>query len=312
MAANIPVYSTNYRTIDSNKTFPSAVSFNTGKRYKRETNLKFYEGTVEQYESFRSQFNIHHKMLGWDTYRAGIELYMSLEGKAALKVEEVIMNASGMSNVAKMWNALDSAFLPIDHRESKYRQFATRRWRTSERMTEYMDELIRLFRKARPGSPASFQDEEVKNQLLSGLPYKVMEIVAGYLDLTAAEIARKFDVITSQREALGLRALGQTEKSLLSVQEKQSDSDDPIIYGEFEEVFAFRDGNHQNRFKGETCTYCNKKCHIETVCFAKHDDDKMVKMAKTISAAMAEEIAATNTKAMESILDTLNKMNLKG
>ncbi len=58
-------------------------------------------------------------------------------------------------------------------------------------MTEYMDELICLFRKARPGSPVSFQNEEVKNQLLSGLPFEVMEIVAGYLDLTADEISRK-------------------------------------------------------------------------------------------------------------------------
>ncbi len=64
-----------------------------------------------------------------------------------------------------------------------------RRWCTSERMTEYMDELICLFRKARPGSQASFQDEEMKNQLLAGLPSNVMEIVAGYLDLSASEIA---------------------------------------------------------------------------------------------------------------------------
>ncbi len=139
-----------------------------------------------------------------------------------------------------------------------------------------------------------------------------MEIVACYLDLTVAEIARKFDVIASQREALGLRALGLMDKPLLSVQEKQSDSDDPVTYGEFEQVFAFRDSNRQNRFKDETCTYCNKKGHIEMVCFVKYDDDKMAKMAKTVSAAMAEEIAANNTKAMESILDTLNKMNLKG
>ncbi len=102
-------------------------------------------------------------MLGWDTNRAGIELYMSLEGKAAMKVEEVVMNAKGTSNVTEMWNAPDHAFLPIDHRESKYRQFATRQWRTGECMTEYMDELIHLFRKARPGNPASFQDEELKN-----------------------------------------------------------------------------------------------------------------------------------------------------
>ncbi len=54
-------------------------------------------------------------MLGWDTHRAGIELYMSLKGKADLKVEEVIMNAEGTSNITEMWDALDRAFLPIDY-----------------------------------------------------------------------------------------------------------------------------------------------------------------------------------------------------
>ncbi len=128
-------------------------------------------------------------MLDWDTKRAGIELYMILEGKATLKVEEVFMNANTTSNLTKMWNALDHAFLPIDLCELKYRQFAKRRWRTGEHMTEYMDELIHLFRKAIHGSAESFQNEEVKNKLLAGLPFEVMEIVAGYLDLTAAEIA---------------------------------------------------------------------------------------------------------------------------
>ncbi len=41
-------------------------------------------------------------MLNWDTNIAGIELCMRLEVKTALKVEEVVMNAQGTSNVAKM------------------------------------------------------------------------------------------------------------------------------------------------------------------------------------------------------------------
>ncbi len=121
LAADIPNTSTRHGAMDGKKMFPSWASDNTGKRYKRETNLKFSEGSVEQYESFRSQFIIRHKMLGWSNDRAGIELYMSLEGKAALKVEEVIMNAKGKSNFAGMWDALDLAFLPIDHRELRYR-----------------------------------------------------------------------------------------------------------------------------------------------------------------------------------------------
>ncbi len=175
-----------------------------------------------------------------------------------------------------------------------------------------MDELIRLFRKARAGFQASFQDEEVKNQLLAGLPTNVMDIVAGYLDLSASEITRKYNNIAIQRETLGLSAQGVTEKTLLLVQDKQTNSEITDTYGEFEQVFAFRDGNRQNRFKDETCTYCNKKGHTEAICFAKRDDDKMTKMAVKVSASMAEQIAATNKKAMESILDTLAKMNLKG
>ncbi len=95
------------------------------------------------------RFIIHHTILGWSNDRAGIELYMSLEGKEALKVEEVIMNAKGTSKLAGMWDALDHAFLPINHRETRYRQFATRHWHTGECMTEYMDELICLFRKCK-------------------------------------------------------------------------------------------------------------------------------------------------------------------
>ncbi len=66
-----------------------------------------------------------------------------------------------------------------------------------------------------------------------------MEIVASYMELMAAEIARKFDVITSQREALGLLALALTDKPLLTVQQKPSGSDIPDTYGEFEKVYAF-------------------------------------------------------------------------
>ncbi len=38
---------------------------------------------------------------------------MSLEDKAALKVEEVVVNADSAGNVSDMWESLDRAFLPI-------------------------------------------------------------------------------------------------------------------------------------------------------------------------------------------------------
>ncbi len=98
---------------------------------------------------------------------------------------------------------------------------------------------------------------------------------------------------------------------MLVVQDKQSGGDTPATYREFEQVFAFRDGNHQNQFKDETCTYCNKKGHTETICFTKRDFDKWTKMAQKVSATMVKQIAAMNKQAIESILETLSKMNLK-
>ncbi len=103
--------------LDGNKTLHMTRSLNTRKRYKRETTLKFSEGYVETYESFRSQFNIHRMILGWDIYRTVVELYVSLEGKAAQKVEEVVLNAGSTGNLFDMWKALNHAFLPINHSE---------------------------------------------------------------------------------------------------------------------------------------------------------------------------------------------------
>ncbi len=168
-------------------------------------------------------------------------------------------------------------------------------------MTEYLDELILIFRKARPGTKISYQDEEVRNCLLAGLPTEALIEIDGYLDLTATEITQKYDVIHSQRDTLGSTTLVAVEKPLLAAQEKQTGGDDPHTYSEFEQFFAFRYRNHQNKFKDETCTYCNRKGHTEVVCFIKHDDDKLTKMA-----------APSNKLAMDSILDRLNKMHLKG
>ncbi len=160
--------------LDGNKTLHMTSNLNTGKRYKRETTLKFSEGSVETYESFRSQFNIHRKMLGLDDYRTVVELYMSLEGKATLKVEEVVEHADSTGNVSDMWEVLDCAFFSIDHSESKYRRFATRCMIQGESMTEYLDELICLSRKAKPGTIVQFLDEYVKKHLLNWLPSEIL------------------------------------------------------------------------------------------------------------------------------------------
>ncbi len=101
--------------------------------------------------------------------------------------------------------------IPIDHRESKYRHFTMRRCRFVERMTEYMDKLSRLFRKARPRTPIRFQDKEIKNRPLAGIPTEIE--IEVYLDLTASEITQKYDVIHIQRQALRRATMVVVEKT---------------------------------------------------------------------------------------------------
>ncbi len=62
------------------------------------------------------------------------------------------------------------------------------------------------------------------------------------------------------------------------IQDHQTESDNTDAYGQFEQNFAFKVGNRQKRFKDEIYSYCNKKGHTETICFAKRDEDKMTKM----------------------------------
>ncbi len=84
----------------------------------------------------------------------------------------------------------------------------------------YLDELICLFRKARPGIFVQFQDKDVKTHLLNSLPSEILKEIQGYLDLTAEEIAWKYDLIHSQREALGIFSAVKAEKALHVVEEK--------------------------------------------------------------------------------------------
>ncbi len=68
----------------------------------------------------------------------------------------------------------------------------------TRRMTEYLDKLICLFRKARPGAFVKFQDKEVNHRLINGLPSEILLEVQGFLNLTAEEITHKNDLLHSQ------------------------------------------------------------------------------------------------------------------
>ncbi len=107
--------------------------------------------------------------------------------------------------------------------------------------------------------------------------------------------------------ALGITSTVKAEKALLVVHDKTFSSDETYNIDEFERILAYKDSNCQDRFKDETCTYYNKKGHTELVCFSKCDNVKLAKMAD-----LADRISASSKCTMESTLNKLDKLNLKG
>ncbi len=55
--------------------------------------------------------------------------------------------------------------------------------------------------------------------------------------------------------------------------------------------------------------YCNEKGHTETVCFSKCDDEKLSKLAEKCT---LHWLTAYNKEAMDSILNKLKSLYLKG
>ncbi len=145
----------------------------------------------------------------------------------------------------------------------------------------------------------------MKIHLLNGLPSEILNEIQGYLDLMPEEIARKYDLIHSQMEASDI-------SSAVIVQEKSVGGVETYITDDLKHILTYRDDHSQHRFKDESCTYCNKKGHTESVCFSKHDDEKLIKMVMKISAVMADKITASNNEAFESVLKKIERLNLKG
>ncbi len=141
---------------------------------------------------------------------------------------------------------------------------------------------------------------------------ELLNEMQGYLDLTAEEIAQKYDLIQSQREALGISSVVIAKKALHVVQEKSVGGVETYTIDNLRHILTYIDDHRQHRFKDESCTYCKKKGHTETVCFSKCDDEKLTNMVVKISAIMADKIATRNNEALESVLKEIEKLNLKG
>ncbi len=107
---------------------------------------------------------------------------------------------------------------------------------------------------------------------------------------------------------MGISSTVRAEKALYVVQEKSVGCVETYTSDNLKHILTYKDHHRQHRFKDESCTYCNKKGYTETVCFSKHDDEKLTK----ISAVMSGKIATSNNEALESVLKEIKRFNLTG
>ncbi len=126
-------------------------------------------------------------------------------------------------------------------------------------MTKYLDELIHLYRKARQCVIVQFQDEEVENCLINGLPSKVFNEVQGYLDLSAEEIARKYNLLHIQWDALEWTSMVLAEKVVSMVQEKSVVNDETTMINDFEQLYTYKDRDCKNYLKMRLAPFVTRK-----------------------------------------------------
>ncbi len=172
--------------------------------------------------------------------------------------------------------------------------------------TKYLDELIFIFRKARPEGFV-FQDEEVKNCLITGLPSETLLEVQSFLDLSAEEIASKYDLLGRFRAYICHR----DRESLAYDTRKSVGNDEISIINELEQILAYKDGDHKNKYKDETYTYCNKKDQQKLSVSQNMRMKKLNKLAEECTAAMVDHLSTYNKEAMDTIMNKLESLFLK-
>ncbi len=88
----------------------------------------------------------------------------------------------------------------------------------------------------------------MKTCLLNGLPSEILNDIQGYLDLTAG---RKHD-LHSQWEDLCISSAFEVEKASHVIQEKYVGGVETYTTDNLKHNLAYRDDNHQHRFKDES------------------------------------------------------------
>ncbi len=118
----------------------------SSKKYQRQGSVNFKSGTFAEYEEFRQTMKNMSKVLNWVDDHFGKELFLSLSGKAAERIND--MSRSEICNENKLFEKLDKTCLPKNYQRAVLEELSSLKFKTSNKLSEFYEDLKSAYMKA--------------------------------------------------------------------------------------------------------------------------------------------------------------------
>jgi len=192
--------------------------------YKKKFTLEFKDGTRDEYEMFKRQFEISKMCHNWNKGCERYELLFALEGKAAKRLK--ILSQEELKVVDNIWRVLDNAFLPAHYRRTIMAEFHALKRESEESMKAYYLNLVEAYRGANKTADDNTVREAVREVMLQNMDEEDYDVVRPYLHLDDPEaIANNYDSIILQLQRNNKGARKDSELEVVSkIKHRTSDS----------------------------------------------------------------------------------------
>ncbi len=176
--------------------FTDGTCANGSRKYKRQATVNFKSGTFAEYEEFKRTMKNMSKVLDWDDSQFGKEVFLSLSGKAAERIND--MPTADICNAVKLFEKLDKTFLPKNYQRAVLEEFRSLKYTNGNKLSDFYDDLKTAYMKARPSADSSIMDEDVTAQLCKSIPPEVYAKCLSNVHLKGEEIASRYDELMSR------------------------------------------------------------------------------------------------------------------
>ncbi len=136
------------------------------------------------------------KVLDWDDSQFGKEVFLSLSGKGAERIN--YMPTMDICNTDKLFEKLDKTFLPKNYQRAVLEEFHSLKYKTGNKLSEFYKDLKTDYMKATPSAHSRIMEEDVTAQLCKTI---LSEVYAKYLinfHLKGEDITSRYDELMSR------------------------------------------------------------------------------------------------------------------